>query len=118
MGDDGKPNDVISLTGSNVSREIVSKGPEVALTFVTDDLITNSGFKIYFEKGKLCKINYIDTFRLLFLHKCAYADSKIHYIFVVEPSNTTPTTTSTEPTTSATTSTETATSGMYETSFI
>ena len=65
LGDDGKPNDIIPLTGSNVSREIVSKGPEVALTFVTDDLITNSGFKIYFEKGKLCKINSIDTFRLL-----------------------------------------------------
>ena len=64
MGDDGKPNDIIPLTGSNVSREIVSKGPEIALTFVTDDLITNSGFKIYFEKGKLCKINSIDTFRL------------------------------------------------------
>ena len=66
LGDDGKPNDIIPLTGSNVSREIVSKGPEIALTFVTDDLITNSGFKIYFEKGKLCKINSIDTFRLLF----------------------------------------------------
>ena len=66
MGDDGKPNDIIPLTGSNVPREIVSKGSEVALTFVTDDLITNSGFKIYFEKGKLCKINSIDTFRLLF----------------------------------------------------
>ena len=62
LGDDGKPNDIIPLTGSNVTREIVSKGSEVALTFVTDDLITNSGFKIYFEKGKLCKINSIDTF--------------------------------------------------------
>ena len=64
LGDDGKPNDIIPLTGSNVPREIVSKGPEVALIFVSDDLITNSGFKIYFEKGKLCKINSIDTFRL------------------------------------------------------
>ena len=66
MGDDGKPNDIIPLTGSNVPREIVSKGPEVALTFVTDDLITNSGFKIYFEKGKLCKINSIDTFTFFY----------------------------------------------------
>ena len=65
MGDDGKPNDIIPLTGSNVPHEIVSKGPEVALTFVTDDLITNSGFKIYFEKGKLCKTNSINALRLL-----------------------------------------------------
>ena len=66
LGDDGKPNDIIPLTGSNVSREIVSKGPEIALTFVTDDLITNSGFKIYFEKGKLCKINSIDPLKYSF----------------------------------------------------
>ena len=59
LEDYDRPNDIVSLTGNNIPHEIVSKGPIVALTFVTDDLITNSGFKIYFEKGKFYR--YINS---------------------------------------------------------
>ena len=53
LGEDGKPDDIISLTGNTLPRKIVSKGPNVVIIFITDHLITNRGFKIYFESGTL-----------------------------------------------------------------
>ena len=52
LGDDERPSDIMSLTGNNLPDKFISKGPNVALTFITDHLVTNKGFKIYFEKGK------------------------------------------------------------------
>ena len=51
LGDDEKPSDIMSLTGNSLPDEFISKGPNVAMTFITDHLVTNKGFKIYFEQG-------------------------------------------------------------------
>ena len=53
LGDDEKPPGILALTGNNLPDKFISKGPNVALTFITDHLVTKKGFKIYFEKGMI-----------------------------------------------------------------
>ena len=61
LGPTDKPAEVTALTGNDLPKPIITKGPELILMFATDELITDTGFNLYFEAGKLSQ-RFMDTF--------------------------------------------------------
>ena len=53
LGPTSKPGEVTALTGNSLPKSIITKSPELILMFATDELITDTGFKLLFEAGKL-----------------------------------------------------------------
>ena len=116
LGPTDKPAEVTALTGNDLPKPIITKGPELILMFATDELITDTGFNLYFEAGKLSGGLWIPSIlriiiKIVFVNN--YDKDKVLHNFSTEPMNMTSTTS--KPSTASSSSTAPTTTPQGET---